>query len=318
MNVATFLISLPAILGLCGFIAYQLLGTHKDRNDIVKTILSKVRRDSPERASELEGLTTRQVTQKLKLDDGFRAIVSEQDFLLLQAVSRQEFIKALSVYILIGLLFLVSVVAYVILKMRPEGTTMSAWSIQSDGAQADGLAVDLDPLVLTWVTEGPSKDIEVYLENVQTRQRTEPVKTTTSQQRLQFSKQSYRSLLANRQLYEHNRIRAVARAENQTFVSPEFGLLVGIVIQALVDEEKSQIILAALIDNCRVDGYNFEAKVLGYRNPVGEGPETWGGNVRNGRGDFPVEGFPSVRWDTAKVVYFGPDSLNIVRTQISY
>lgn len=318
MTPYAFLAAIPALLAISGFVIFHLIGAHRQSNQIVQSIVGKLRQTSPDQASALEGLTARQVSTKLRLDDHFRSLVSNQDFELLQTVTRHEFIKSLVVYGLIALLFLISIVAFVYLQTRPERIQLGLWSLESDHPDANGLAVDLDPLVLRWQAKGPQEEMDVFLENVQTRRRTESVRTTTTEQRAVFSREACRVLLDNRSVHGRNRVKAVARLKNTSFESQELPLMVGIKVMALADQERSQVILFAGIDNSRIDGYSFEAKVLAYRRPATDGPQTWGGEVRNGRENFPIENFATVRWDTAKVIYFGPDDRRLIRTEVSY
>ena len=296
---------------------YHLLGAHKQSSEIVKTIVGKLRVQAPEQATSLEGLTPRQIATKLRVDNGFRQLISNQDFELLQAVTRNEFVKSLVVYGLIAFLFLVSIVAFVYLQTRPVPVVLKSWSIESDHVDAKGMAVDLDPLIVRWQADGPNVPISVFLENVQTNRKTGPIQTTTGEQQVVFGKDDYRMLLAKRGRLESNRIKAVARTEGRSFDSPEVSLHVGITIRALPDEEKSQVIIFASIDNSRVDNYTFEAKVLAWRRPGTLGPETWGGMVSDGREDFPVTDFAIVRWETAKIIYLGPDRAQLIRTVIN-
>jgi hypothetical protein len=318
MTLHAFLASLPALLAICGFVVYHLLGSHKQSNQIIATIIGKLRRESPTEASALEGLTARQIATTIRLNDSFRQLISNQDFKLLRTVTKHEFVKSLVVYGLIGVLCLGSVIAFVFLQTRPEQVDLTGWSLESDQPDAGGLAVDLDPLVLRWQAKGPQEEVGIVLENVQTGRKTEVARTTTSEQRVIFSREACRMLLHNRSLYGHNRIRAIARLKSGSFASQEFSLLVGIKVIALADQEKSQVTIFASIDNCLIDGYTFEAKLLAYRRPATDGPQTWGGEIRHGRKDFPIEDFASVRWDTAKILYFGPDDVKLIRTDVSY
>jgi hypothetical protein len=314
VNVYTFLAALPALLAIGGFVVYQLIGTHKGSNEITKQIVAKLRNASPEQVEQLQGLTGPQIAEKLRLDHELRASVGEQDFQLLQSVVRQEFVKSLVVYALVAVLFIASVAAYVYLQTRPQTADLRSWQIESDNAGAKGLAVDLDPLVLTWQASGPSQSLDVYLENVQTQRRSNILHTMTGEQRLLFSREDYLPLLAKRGYGEVNRIRAAARTKDQSFTSPEFDLHVGITVMSLPDQERRQVMIFAVIDNTRLDGYSFEAKVLVWRTPATLGPETFGGQITESRGNFPVPDYESVRWDTATLTYLGPDDLRLVRT----
>jgi hypothetical protein len=153
----------------------------------------------------------------------------------------------------------------------------------------------------------------VYLENVQTNRRSAVLHTTTGEQRLVFSRDDYAALLSKRGRGEINRVKAAARTTDRSFTSPEFDLHVGITVMALPDKDRNQVMIFAVIDNTRIDGYSFDANVLAWRHPAALGPETFGGQITESRGDFPVPDFDSVRWDTATLTYFGPDDQRLIR-----
>lgn len=119
MTTLGFLSSLPALLAITAFVAYRLLGTRSQAQQITNDIVARLRRDAPEQAQAVAGLGPRQLAQRLKGEAELRKIVNEQDYHLLARVSHYEFVQALVVYGLIGLLFIVGVVAFVYVQTRP-------------------------------------------------------------------------------------------------------------------------------------------------------------------------------------------------------
>lgn len=85
MDVNGFLAGLPAVLGIVGFIVYQILQHFGKPNAIVSAIVQKLRLAAPERAPD-QRLTASGVDRLLRRDDGLRRLVSEQDFALLKKV----------------------------------------------------------------------------------------------------------------------------------------------------------------------------------------------------------------------------------------
>ncbi|HYR88493.1 MAG TPA: hypothetical protein VE422_30720 [Terriglobia bacterium] len=318
MNVNSFLAALPAILAIGGFVIYQLIGHEKKGKEITAKIIGKLRNDSPENAAILEKLPPRQVAAKLHWDHDLQKSVSQQDIELLTRVSQQEFIKSLFVYGLIGLLFVVSVIAYVYIQSRPKPLSLSGWHLESRNEEAKGLAVDLDDLVVSWTADGPSEDLVVQLENIQTGRRTGEFKATSSEQRLTFPFGTYRDLLSNRRNGSVNRVRVIARSLTRVFMSEPVEVRVGITILAVPVEEDSALWMSALIDNGAIQGYRFDARLVVWSRKASESPASFGGEVKNPKAVFPVSNFSQLDWRSAKIAYFGPDDPRLVRTQILY
>jgi hypothetical protein len=317
MNVNAFLSALPALLAIAGFVIYRLIDHQKQGRQITEQIIGKLRRDAPESANILEKLPPRQVAAKLRLDHELQKSVSQQDVELLSRVSQQEFIKSLSVYGLIALLFVVGVAAFVYTQTRPKPVSLSGWHLESTHPEARGLAVDLDELALTWKADGASEDLAILLENIQTGRRTGEFKAASAEQKLKFAADSYRDLLANRQNGSANRIRSIARGSAGVFVSEPFDLRVGIKILALPVEQDSALWMTALIDNDAIQDYRFDAKLVVWPHVRSDGPVPFGGDMKNPKAVFAVTNFERIDWSTGKIVYFSPDDPRIVRTEIA-
>jgi hypothetical protein len=233
MTTTAFLAALPALLAVAAFVIFHLIGHQNNAQAITKEIISKLRKESPDSASKLEGLPPRQVAAKLKWDHELRTAVSTQDFDLLTRVSQHEFIKSIIVYSLIALLFIVGVGAFVYVQTRPKPVDLSDWHLESTSSEARGLAVDVDELRLSWRADGPDEDISVSLENIETKRRTVAKSVSSAQQYIIFPADSYREILANRARGTTNRIRAIARTRQGVSISNEFVLFVGINVTAI-------------------------------------------------------------------------------------
>jgi hypothetical protein len=315
MSTNAFLAALPALLAIAGFVIYQLIGHQRAAQDITKDIVGKLRTAAPTEAAKIEGLAPRQVASKLKWDHELRRLVSDQDFQLLTRVSQQEFVKALVVYGLIGLLFVTGVAAFVYVQTRPKPLAVSDWHLESTHPDAKGLAVDLDDLKLTWKAEGPAEDLTVALENLDTRRRTEARMVSSAQQYVIFPKDTYREVLAHRDRRSVNRVRAVARGSHDTFTSSEFSLHVGIRITAIPIADENSIWLTALIDNTAIPYYQYEAKLLVWPKKRSDGIiSTDNETMKNPKMVFTFGNFDALDLNTVKVAYFGPDDARLVRT----
>jgi hypothetical protein len=96
----TFLSALPALLGLTGFVLYQILGTHKSGDEISLRIVAKLRCGLGGDAPPDLRLTPKQVGRLLEQQHRFREIAGEQDFRLLKQTLTQQFVITVLVYVL--------------------------------------------------------------------------------------------------------------------------------------------------------------------------------------------------------------------------
>ncbi len=160
MDVNGFLAGLPALLGIVGFIVYQILQHFGRPNAVVSAIVEKLRLAAPERVPD-QRLTAISVDRLLRRDDGLRRIISEQDFALLKKVLNQQFVTALVVYVLCGGLCIFGVLQYV---KQQNATKVTGIGVLGPGGEHT--LVDLDPLTVNWKSEGDRQRLRVYLENV--------------------------------------------------------------------------------------------------------------------------------------------------------
>ncbi len=315
MTVNAFLSSLPAILGLTGFVVLWLLRNNSKGDATTRQILDKVRRDAPEVARHFEGLKGKQLERVILNDQALKGVLTEADNQLLRQALSQQFILSLVVYILCAGLFCFGVVMFLRQISMPPKLKVNGFGMESTSGLAKGKAVDLDDLAVTWKADGTAEDILVYLENVQTSRRSAELRTSSAQQRLVFPRDSFRPCLAERTAGRGNRVRVVCQAKDAVFQSSDFDLLVGINIWGFYDEEKNSIRLAAMIDHSLVQGYPFEAKAMVWTKGPSPQVLTFGGTMR-GQGDFPVKQPETIRWDTLEIIYFGPDDPSAIRATI--
>ncbi|MEO6786804.1 MAG: hypothetical protein ABI318_11785, partial [Chthoniobacteraceae bacterium] len=92
MTTNAFLSSLPAILGLTGFIVLWFLRNNSRGDATTRQILDKVRRDAPEVARHFEGLKGKQLENVILKDQALKGVLSEADNQLLRQAISQQFI----------------------------------------------------------------------------------------------------------------------------------------------------------------------------------------------------------------------------------
>jgi hypothetical protein len=100
MEPYTFLSALPALLGLAGFVLYQVLGANKSGDEISGRIIEKLRSGMTGEVPPDQRLTPKQVERLLEQQQRLRKLVGEQDFHLLKQALTQQFIITVLVYVL--------------------------------------------------------------------------------------------------------------------------------------------------------------------------------------------------------------------------
>jgi hypothetical protein len=318
MNVMQFLASLPALLGLTGFVVYLFLRRNRTGDRITLDIVGKLRREAPERLAEgADKLDAAALAKLIEGDARIRVKVSEQDFQLLRDALRQQFVTSLTVYAVCGIIFLSGVVLFVYMSARPIPVSLSSIAVESTNPTAQGLPVDFDELRVTWSSQGDPEDVSVALEEMDNRRRTATKTVNSTQGEVVFSPADYKAILTNRSHRGQNRIRVVIQTAKSTFESPEFAMRVGTTILA-VHIEPLRIKIMGMIDNRAIDFYDFEAKLLVWAASSGRTPEpvTYGGRIKYGHNDFTLDSKLNYNWSTVKLTYFGPDDRRLVRTEM--
>jgi hypothetical protein len=288
MGAMQFLSTLPAILGLTGFVVYFFLARNRKGDRITLDIVGKLRREAPDRlAPGSEKLDAASLAKLIEGDATLRAKVSEQDFELLRDALRQQFITSLMVYGVCGLIFLAGIVFFVYMSVRPTPVSLSSISAESTEQVAQGLAVDLDSLWVHWSSQGDPEDVGVALEEMDTQRRTAAKTVRSTEGEVVFSAEDYAGILKNRAHGGQNRLRVVIQTAKEAFMSSEFAMRVGTTILA-ARVEPLRIKIMGMIDNRVIDFYDFEAKFLVWASASGQAPSpiTYGGQIKYGQNDF--------------------------------
>jgi hypothetical protein len=318
MGAMQFLSTLPAILGLAGFVVYFFLSRNRGGDQITLDIVAKLRRDIPDRLpAEAEKLNPATLERLIDGDAAIRSRVSDQDFQLLRDALRQQFITSIIVYGLCAMVFLSGIALYVYIQVRPKPVSISSISAASGNPLADGLAVDLDDLLVRWSAQGDPEDIRVSLEEMDHQHRTSTKIVRSTDGQITFAPGDYHEILNNRDHNGENNLRVAIQTSNSSYFSPTFSMHVGTIILA-VHIEPLRIKIMGMIDNEAIQNYNFEAKFLIWAAAAHQQatPKIYGGNIPFGHNDFRLDADLTYDWSTAKLTYFGPDDPRIVRTQL--
>jgi hypothetical protein len=277
---------------------------------------SSHRREVAQRRAELNSqdqrLSADQVERVLKGDQNLQRLIGKQDFLLLKQTLQQQFIVSLAVYVLAAALCALSIVLFIRHENAKKQLTLSDISLTDSNGGANGIAVDLDSLDVKWSAGGEPEDIKVYLENVQTSTRTSPITCHSTENVVRFSPDNYKSLLANRNKGQNNRLRAVLQTKEETFSSNPVQVAVGVTVLTLVDRAGS-LTVAAMIDNSRIPSYDFEAKIVVPGRIEKRGPLSIGPNIPYQFKSIKISRPKELDWGDARGVYFSPDDPRLVR-----
>jgi hypothetical protein len=310
--------SMPALLGLTGFVVYYFLTGNRAGDRITLDIVAKLRREAPERLpAGADKLDAAALSNLIEGDARIRDKVSEQDFQLLRDALRQQFITSLTVYAVCGVIFLSGVALFVYMSVRPTPVVLSSISVESTDPAAKGLPNDLDGLRVRWSSIGDPEDVSVALEAMDVQRRTAPKTVKSTEGELVFSPDEYKAILTNRSHGGQNRMRVVVQTARSTYTSPEFAMHVGTTILA-AHVEPLRVKIMGMIDNRAIDFYDFEAKLVIWAALSGQPPQpiTYGGQIKYGHNDFALDAKLQYDWKSAKLVYFGPEDLRVVREEL--
>jgi hypothetical protein len=301
-------------LGLSGFVIYIFTKSTKKGDPVILKIVDKLRQEAPAKLSQYEKLTGPALERILKEDKELKNKISGQDFKLLEKTIHHQFIISIFVYSISGTLFLIGILTFLWQTNKPKPIELSDIHIQSVSPDAKGIVVDTDNLEVSWNTNGQPEDITVLLENVEDRRKTEEFSVNSTTRMIIISKEEYKNILSNRERNQYNRIRAVLHTSKGKFQSTEYKLYVGITILVAVYEQKA--LVAAMIDNRRIDFYDFEAKIVIPKK--GEAIEflTLGDDMKYGKTDFPIDNPNDYEWNDVRLAYFGPDDSRLIRLDV--
>jgi len=312
MTPYSFLAALPALLALAGFVVYQVVGSNRSGDEITRRIVDKLRKNAPTKLADHKRLSGSQLERLLLADQELHKVVGEQDFLLLKQALHQQFIISLTVYSLAVLFCALSAFLFVRQVQAKKEFRIDHISFASTESQSGGIPVDTDPLQISWQSSGGPEDATAYLENVQTRAKTDVVVVPASEHTIRFQPASYKPILTNRHRGDSNRIRLVLQSKLAVFASDVIDLPVGLTVLTVVDST-AQLTVAAMIDNSRIPNYDFEAKIaIPPRTSSGRFVSV-GPSISYRFKPQTILNAKQVDWPSAKGVYLGPDDPRLVR-----
>jgi|SRR5208282_1264529 len=240
---------------------------------------------------------------------------SKGDLRLLEQALKQQFIQNLVVYGLCAVIFCFGVILFFLQAWRPQPLGVNEIRAESTNPIANGKAIDLDDLKVSWKASGEPDDLKVYLENVQTGRQSNILNSSSTDQSIVFNRESYQEVLNERRAGGRNRLRVICQGRKSLFKSDAFDLMVGVTILGFYDPDHRAIRLSAMIDQSLVQDFVFDAKALVWTRDSPPELLSFGG-VIHGMQDFVVDDPEKIKWDTLKIIYLGPEDPSIIRTQI--
>lgn len=185
--------------------------------------------------------------------------------------------------------------------------------------------VDLDPLTVRWTATGPDANVQVSLENVDSRRRTVVHTLSSNVRSVEFSVDEVRAVATRREYRGKNRIRAVVEWPGHAAFSTIVDLHVGLDVQlnlfghllAADGSEQEVHTLFAYIDESTAplpNDYCFTAN-FAYRTSVG--PTVQILRSCHADGTVTIKDIDQIRWEEGyHLEYVRPDDARFVRTSV--
>lgn len=259
-----FLTALPAILGIVGFVIYLLVKKSISKDPVVNSILEKLKYEEPSYYKDILKLSPSEKSQILKSDNILREKISESDRKIINRIVTNHYRTNVFVYVICSLLLITGLYLFV----RPKPLNVSSIHIQNAEADDNDFIVDIDPITVTWTSNGQNDEVEVVLENIQTGKQTKRYRALASDGYMKFLSDdfyNYDKILDNRIPNESNRIRAIIYSETETFNSKPYELKVGVKI-ICYPEASNSLRFNAIVDQYIIDNFHFAPKIALFKD----------------------------------------------------
>ncbi|TCN60151.1 hypothetical protein D0809_09465 [Flavobacterium circumlabens] len=255
----TFLASLPAILGIVGFVTYLLVKKSITADPIIQKVLDKLQREAPEFYNHIQNLPEKEMIKLIKQDNDFRNEISVGDRAILSKALTNQFLTNIFVYSLCGLLLIIGIILF----LRPKPLEIQSITLQNTNTTSKEIITDLDPITVTWTSTGSNEQLYAVLVNAETGNQTKRIAVQASEGRVKFVVDKYSNfdkILTNREPYGYNRIKAILYGSSNSFQSKEVEIKVGIKIIAY-EEKPNKLKFYAIIDQVIADNFLFAPRL---------------------------------------------------------
>ena len=110
----SFLTTLPAILGIVGFVIYLIVRKSVTEDPIVKSIIDKLKYDQPDFAGKWEHLTDKQKASLLRDENQLKDKITNKDREILSTALGNQFKTNIFVYTLCGVLVIIGLYMFAV------------------------------------------------------------------------------------------------------------------------------------------------------------------------------------------------------------
>lgn len=259
-----FLSALPSILGIVGFVIYLLVKKSVSNDPVINSILEKLKYDEPSYYKDILKLSSSEKSKILKDDNRLREKISKSDRKIINRIVTNHYRTNVFVYIICSLLLITGIYLYV----RPKPLNVSSIHIQNAETDDNDLIVDIDPITVTWTSNGKNDEVEVVLENIQTGKQTERYRALASDGYIKFLSDNfynYDKILNNRIPNESNRVRAIIYSGTESFSSRPYELKVGVKI-ICYPETSNALRFNAIVDQYIIENFHFAPKIALFKD----------------------------------------------------
>lgn len=247
-----------------GFVIFLLVKKSVSNDPVVNSILEKLKYEEPSYYKDILNLSSSEKSKILKNDSKLREKISESDRKIINRIVTNHYRTNVFVYIICSILLIAGIYLFV----KPKPLNISSIHIQNAEANDNDLIVDIDPITVTWTSNGQNSEVEVVLENIQTGKQTERYRALASDGYIKFLSDdfyNYDKILDNRIPNESNRVRAIIYSGSETFSSKPYELKVGVKI-ICYPETSNTLRFNAIVDQYIIDNFHFAPKIALFKD----------------------------------------------------
>ena len=310
-----FLAGLPAVLGVGGYVAFQITRLRENASPILKAIVDIIK-SKGQSLPELDGrLTAKQVFALLQKSPELRKTLGEKDYSLLEFVMKRDERSHLLAIIGMAAALLMSLVAYGYIQTnKPKIVSASVSATNERSNVSSSTPNTIDDLVVNWTHSGENKGFTVKAMNANKPEAVITKQVMAADHVLRMDSKEIRTLWPNPKLGEKTPLRIEFSDENGTTGFGPFDVVTA--LEILYFAEGSKITVASMNGQSTLISLAYEARCVAWpkkaKNRKAE-PEALSVKTTNGKAtaEFPRDFDIDVA--SLKCVYFGTYAPDLVR-----
>ena len=258
-DINAFLTTLPAILGIVGYVIYVILRKSATEDPVIKSIIAKLQYEDPSLFKSLNDLNPSQKDKLLRSDYRLREKITLGDRQILDKALSHQFYTNIFVYSLCGMLLITGI----LLHLRPAPLAIDNITIQNTDAGNSEMIVDIDPITVTWTSTGADHEVFVVLENIETGKQSKRYRSQASDGKVVLAldiQSNFDKILSNRSPNGANRIRGIIYSGSKSFQSKSFDLRVGVKMICFA-QKPNKLVFNSIIDQVIIESFHFAPRV---------------------------------------------------------